>query len=81
MVSKIPVLETEKLTIKKAGRGLRYNWDEANYFSGNIVSVSGGATGSHRVLPAASTMGWATLDIVSGSTTFSGYIPVFKVKW
>jgi len=83
--SKIPVLEVEKFKISNDGRGMECYWDEANYFSGAItttIHASGaGLDANKQALPAASTMGWAALDLVSGSSTFTGYIPVYKLKW
>jgi hypothetical protein len=83
--AKIPVLETEKLTLTKDGRGL-YVYDDGDILSANtwdavnIYASGAGAGYTIKVLPAASTTAWLKVIYMSGSsgTETTGYIPVFN---
>ena len=89
--SNIPVLSVEKFWLDNKGRGLHLHCDDANYYSGQIAGqwVSGNThsgpsfPNSGQVLPAASTMGWWEITVMSGTAggTFNGYIPIFRYKW
>ena len=74
MVSKIPVLETERFSLKRDGRGLIFPWDADN------LEVKAWTTGYEPSGTAAS--GWLRVRYISGSTygpTGSTlYVPLYK---
>jgi hypothetical protein len=74
--SKIPVLEIEKLTLTKDGRGL-------NLYSDGDVLGQDTWTGSGGNLPAHSATAWLKINYRSGTsaTDYTGYVPVFNAYW
>ena len=82
--SKIPVLESEKLTLSDDGRGLNLYWDGTNFWSGSMTTISDKSLGpsGNGFLPVSSGSGWLRIQAMSGSngSIQTGYIPVFRYK-
>jgi hypothetical protein len=85
--AKIPVLEVEKLTLAKDGRGLYVNDDgdvlaSVPFGTTHTIGVYGSGAGGWVInaLPAASTTAWLKITYISGTgeTSTTGYIPVFN---
>ena len=79
--NKIPVVEIEKLTLKRDGRGMHV------YDDGDVLATTGWqggdvyASGSLiKVLPAPSALAWLKVTYRSGTsaTDVVGYVPVFN---
>jgi hypothetical protein len=86
--AKIPVLEVEKLTFSKDGRGLFVS-DDGDVLASvpfgtttSITAYASSATGGYdkAILPAASTTAWLKITFISGTgeNSYTGYIPVFN---
>jgi len=82
--AKLPVLEVEKLQIKKDGRGFLFYENTRLSSDWTGYSFSGGTTEGRRFLCATSSSGWLKVHIVSGSTYgptgASYYVPIFKSR-
>jgi hypothetical protein len=85
--AKIPVLEIEKLTLSKDGRGLYVNDDgdvlaSVPFGTNHTINAKASSTAGYvlSVLPAASTTAWLKVTFVSGTGALAttGYIPVFN---
>jgi len=81
--SKIPVLEVEKLSIKKDGRGFLFYENTRLSEGWTGYSATGGTLG-RTFLVAASSSGWLKIHVVSGSTYgptgASYYVPLFSTR-
>ena len=90
----IPVLEIEKLVLKKDGSGLNFYHDGTSVTVSALTGVSGmvvsGADGigdnlyeNKKFIPAASTAAYLKLNYKSGTsaTDYTGYIPVMSQWW
>lgn len=77
----LPVLEVEKLSFYRDGRGLEVN-DDGDVCASHVwvpeecwvSSNQGGAMG----LPAASSLAWLKITYSSGGSDTVGYIPIFS---
>jgi hypothetical protein len=91
--AKIPVLEIEKLWLKKSGRSLWFHDDgsvghyetfaKLPWISGlGGAGTSTPADWSGQILPAASSMGWLKVSWISGTTgsVSQGIIPIFSAN-
>jgi len=68
----LPVLEVEKLTIKKNGRGLHFSEDDEN-----IISIPFQVSSNLRIEDANT---WLRVTIYTEKSKEVGYIPVFKIS-
>ena len=71
--AKIPVLEIEKLTLTKDGRGLYAYNDGDVLFGGSCAGTSGGALSTVKFLPAASANMWLKIHYTSGTNLIFGH--------
>lgn len=80
----IPVLEVEKLHIKRKGRGFLF-YERSRLQQGwTGCSISGETAAGRQFLYAPSSSGWLKIHVVSGTsygpTGASYYVPIFKAQ-
>ena len=78
--AKIPVIEFDKLTIKKSGRGLYFDDDTTNFDVQTWTGTSGNTDiEPPKFLPAVSATAWARITDENSDTAY--YLPLFESYW